>query len=139
MFKLITAALFTLVLSISSVHAGGPSKAIFAGKYDGIAQLENVKGDSIFYSPVRFKITKKGVITGTAYHEDSDKVLKVKGKIGKVTSLFNIQFTGKASGTFSDGTKWTAEIEAQKGVSSKIVRGKARKGVYSGPLSLTNA
>ncbi|RYD49086.1 MAG: hypothetical protein EOP85_02310, partial [Verrucomicrobiaceae bacterium] len=76
MFKLITAALFTLVLSISSVHAG-PSKKIFAGKYDGITKIENVTGKSVFYSPVRMKIDKKGTITGTAYRTDTKKLLKV--------------------------------------------------------------
>lgn len=137
MFKLITAALFTLVLSISSVHAS-PSKKIFAGNYDGIAKLENVTGDYIFFSPVRFKISKLGVITGTAYNDDTGKLLKVKGKINKVKSLFGIRFIGKASGTFSNGTKWTADVEAQKGQSGKIISGKAKRGAYSGTLSLTN-
>lgn len=137
MFKLITAALFTLILSITSVHAG-PSKKIFAGKYDGITSLENVKGDTIFYSPVRMKITKTGVITGTAYRDATGKVYKVKGKINKVKVLFGIRYLGKASGTFSDGTKWTAEVEANKGVSAKIIRGKGKKGSFTGSVSLTN-
>lgn len=137
MFKLITAALFTLVLSVTSVHAG-PSKKIFAGKYDGITDLENVKGDTIFYSPVRMNISKTGVITGTAYRDATGKVYKVKGKIGKIKSLFGIRFIGKASGTFSDGTRWTAEVEANKGVSAKIIKGKAKKGAFTGSVSLTN-
>ncbi|RYD34517.1 MAG: hypothetical protein EOP87_09035, partial [Verrucomicrobiaceae bacterium] len=79
MFKLITAALFTLVLSVSSVHAGTSPK-VFAGKYDGITSMENVTGKSIFYSPVRMKIDTKGVITGTAYRDATGKVYTVKGK-----------------------------------------------------------
>lgn len=139
MFKLITAALFSLVLSITSVHAG-PSKKIFAGNYDGITELENVKGDRIFYSPVRMKITQKGVITGTAYRDATGKIYKITGKIGKVKSLFGIRFIGKATGSFSDGTKWSAEVEANKGVSAKIISGKAkaRRGAYTGSVSLTN-
>lgn len=137
MFKLITAALFTLVLSISSVHAG-PSKKIFAGKYDGYTLMEDVKGARIYYSPVRLKITKTGVITGTAYNDDTDTLVKVKGKITKVKVLFGIRYLGTATGTFADGTKWKAEIEANKGISGKIFDGKAWKGPYSGEISLTN-
>ena len=137
MFKSLAAALFALVLTVVPALAE-PSKKIFAGSYDGIAEITNKIGDSVFYSPVRFKISKQGVITGTAYRDDTDKLLTVNGSIGKVTSLFNISFTGKASGTFSDGTKWTAEVEAQKGATAKGIRGKARKGAYSGTLSLTN-
>jgi hypothetical protein len=137
MFKSITVALLAIVLTAVPALAG-PSKKIFAGNYDGIAEITNNIGDTIFYSPVRFKINKQGVITGTAYHDATDKLLTVKGSIGKVTSLFNISFTGKASGTFSDGTKWTAEVEAQKGITAKAIRGNARRGAYSGSLSLTN-
>lgn len=137
MQKFLTTALFALALAVLPAHAG-PSKKIFAGKYDGIAQLENAVGDRIFYSPVRMKINKSGNITGTAYHGDSAKLLKVKGSINNVKSLFGIRFIGKASGTFSDGTKWTAEVEAQKGVSAKGIRGTARRSGYSGQLSLTN-
>ncbi len=136
MFKFITAALFALVLTILPAHAG--SKKIFRGKFDGIASLENVVGDRIFYSPVRFSISKTGKITGTAYNDQTQQLLKVSGTIKKVKSLFGIRFIGNASGTFSDGTKWTAEVEANKGVSAKIISGKARKGAYSGTLSLTN-
>lgn len=135
--KFITAILFALVVSILPAAAASP-KAIFAGKYDGITLMENVVGDRIFYSPVRFKISKSGVITGTAYNDDTAKLLTVKGSIGKVTSLFGVRFIGKASGTFSDGTKWTVEIEAQKGASGRVISGKARKGAYSGSVSLTD-
>ena len=135
MFKLITAALFALVLTILPAHA---SKRMFKGNYDGIAQLENVVGDRIFYSPVRFNVNKTGKITGTAYNDATQKLLKVSGKIKKVKSLFGIRFIAQASGTFSDGTKWTAEVEANKGVTAKIISGKARKGKYSGSVSLTN-
>jgi len=137
MIKLITASLFALVVSVSSVEAA-PSKKIFKGNYDGIAVLENVTGDRIFYSTVRFKIDTNGKITGTAYRDSTAKVYTVKGSITKVKVLFGIRFLGKASGTFSDGAKWTAEVEANKGVSAKIIKGKARKGAYSGDLSLTN-
>lgn len=137
MIKLITASLFALVVSVSSVEAA-PSKKIFKGNYDGIAVLENVTGDRIFYSTVRFKIDTNGKITGTAYRDSTAKVYTVKGSITKVKVLFGIRFLGKASGTFSDGAKWNAEVEANKGVSAKIIKGKARKGAYSGDLSLTN-
>jgi len=137
MIKLITASLFALVLSVNAAEAA-PSKKIFKGNYDGIANLQNVTGDRIFYSTVRFKIDANGKITGTAYRDSTAKVYKVTGSINKVKDLFGIRFLGKAAGTFSDGTKWNAEVEANKGVSAKIIRGKARKGAYSGDLSLTN-
>lgn len=59
------------------------------------------------------------------------------GKINKVKSQFNILYTGKAAGKFSDGTKWTAEITAQKGQSAKGIKGKAKKGRFEGNLILT--
>ncbi len=137
MIRYLTTAILALVISVTAVRADS-TKAIFRGKYDGIADLQNVVGDRQFYSPVRFNISKTGVITGTAYFSDTKKLYKVKGSIGKVTSMFGIRFIGKASGTFSDGTKWTANVEAQKGVAGKIVQGKARKGKYSGSLTLTD-
>ena len=137
MIKILTAALFALIVAIAPAQAG-PSKKIFAGNYDGIAQGENIVGDRIFYSPVRMNISKSGKITGTAYFDDTQQLLKVTGSIKKVKSLFGISFTGKASGKFSDGTKWTAEVEAQKGVSGKIIRGTVRRDGYSGALSLTD-
>jgi hypothetical protein len=137
MIKIITATLFALIVAIIPAQAG-PSKRIFAGNYDGIAQLENIVGDRIFYSPVRMKISRTGRITGTAYNDDTQQILKVTGSITKVKSLFGISFIGKASGTFSDGTIWKADVEAQKNVSAKIIRGKVRRNGYSGSLSLTN-
>ena len=137
MQKFLTIFLFAFTIAVVPAHAG-TSKKIFAGNYDGIAQLENAVGDRIFYSPVRMKINKTGNITGTAYHGDTAKLLKVNGSINKVKSLFGISFIGKASGTFSDGTKWTAEVEAQKGASAKGIRGTVRRSGYSGQLSLTN-
>ena len=136
MIKIITVALFSLVIAAIPAQAG-PSKKIFAGNYDGIASLENIVGDRIFYSPVRMKISKTGKITGTAYNGDTQQILKVTGSITKVKSLFGIRFTGKASGKFSDGTKWKAEVEAQKGFSGKIIDGSVRRDGYSGSLSLT--
>lgn len=137
MIKIFTAALFALVVAVLPAQAG-PSKKIFSGNYDGIAQLENIVGDRIFYSPVRMKIGKTGKITGTAYNDDTQQVLKVTGSITKVKSLFGIRFIGKAAGKFSDGTKWSAEVEAQKGATGKIISGKVRRKGYSGSLSLTN-
>jgi hypothetical protein len=137
MFKLVTAALFALVVSITSVQAG-PSKRIFKGNYDGYTLMEDLKGDRIYYSPVRLKITPAGKITGTAYNDDTDKLIRVNGKITKVKVLFGIRYIGTATGTFADGTKWKAEIEANKGVSGKIFDGKAWKGRYSGDIELTN-
>ncbi|MES2661467.1 MAG: hypothetical protein V4689_22805 [Verrucomicrobiota bacterium] len=137
MFKLITAAVFALVISITSVQAG-PSKRIFKGDYDGYTLMEDLKGNRIYYSPVRLKISKAGVISGTAYNDATDKLIKVSGSITKVKVLFGIRYLGTASGTFADGTKWKAEIEANKGVSGKIFNGKATKGRYSGEIKLTN-
>ncbi|MES2474292.1 MAG: hypothetical protein V4640_00835 [Verrucomicrobiota bacterium] len=137
MFKLITAALFALVISITSVQAG-PSKKIFKGNYDGYTLMEDATGNRIYYSPVRLKISPDGKITGTAFNDDVDKLIKVKGKITKVKVLFGIRYLGTASGTFADGTKWKAEIEANKGISGKIFDGKARKGSYRGEIALTN-
>lgn len=140
MFQLVTTSLFALFISFLSVSTAvaAPSKGIFRGDYDGITNLENVVGDRIFYSPVRFKITKAGKISGTAFNTKTQKLLKVSGKINSVNSLFGVRFIGKASGRFSDGTTWTAEIEANRDVSGKIISGKARKGAYTGTLSLTN-
>ncbi|MES2438830.1 MAG: hypothetical protein V4584_07180 [Verrucomicrobiota bacterium] len=137
MFKFITAALFALVISVTSVEAA-PSKKIFKGNYDGYTLMEDAKGARIYYSPVRLKITPAGKITGTAYNDDTDTLVKVTGKITKVKVLFGIRYLGTATGTFADGTKWKAQIEAQKGIPGKIFDGKARKGIYSGDIELTN-
>lgn len=137
MFQSVTTVLVASAFLASPALAANPKK-IFAGNYDGIAELENKLGDTRFYSPVRFKITRDGSITGTAKSYQTGKLVTVKGSIGKVTDMFGIRFLGKASGTFSDGTKWNAEVEAMKGVSAKAIRGKARRDGYSGTLSLTN-
>jgi hypothetical protein len=137
MFQSVTTVLVASAILASPALAGNPKK-IFAGNYDGIAELENKLGDTRFYSPVRFKITKDGAITGTAKSYQTGKLLTVKGSIGKVNDQFGVRFIGKASGTFSDGTTWNAEVEAMKGVSAKGIRGKARRDGYSGTLSLTN-
>ncbi len=131
------AAILALFLTLSVAQADN-SKKIFRSNYDGIADLENVIGDSIFYSPVRFKISKTGKITGTAYNTTTMELVRVTGSIGKVKKSFGILFVGKASGKFSDGTRWKAEVQAQKGVRGKIIQGKARKGKFSGSLSLTD-
>ena len=135
MFKLITTSLFALAISVSSVSAA-TSKKIFKGNYEGYASLKNVTGVSIYYSPVRFKITGTGVITGTAYLTDTKQLVKVTGSIGKVTVTSGISYIGKATGKFADGTKWNVEIQAVKGYSAKVITGNARKGSYSGPLQL---
>jgi hypothetical protein len=93
MFKLITASLFALFISAATVEAG-PSKKIFKGSYDGVVLLENAVGDNIVYSPVRFKISIAGVVTGTAYNSVTEKILKVNGSIGKVTVKSGIEYTG---------------------------------------------
>ena len=137
MFKLITAALFALVVTVLPAHAA-PSKKIFAGAYDGYTLLENAKGERLYYSPVRLKISQSGVITGTAFNDATDKLIKVNGSITKVEVLFGIRYLGTASGTFADGTKWKAELEANKGVSGKIFDGKASNGKFTGRIALTN-
>jgi hypothetical protein len=137
MFKLITAALFALVISQLPAQAGN-SKKIFKGNYDGYTLMEDVKGQRIYYSPVRLKITKTGSITGTAYNDATDELIKVNGRITKVKVLFGIRYLGTATGSFADGTKWKAQIEANRGVLGKIFDGKASKGAYSGNIALTN-
>ncbi len=137
MFKLVTAALFALVISVTSVQAG-PSKRIFKGNYDGILQLENVVGDSLFYSPVRFNISATGKVTGTAFSDKTQTLLTVKGQISRVTVQFGVLYKGKMTGTLSDGTKWNATVEAYSGVDAKLIKGKGKKGVYTGSLTLTN-
>ena len=138
MFKLASFALFALVSSLPLAQAAAPSKAVFKGNYDGIARLETVTGESFSYSPLRFKISKVGVITGTAYNSKSMVLSKVTGKINKVTVKYGISFVGKAFGKFSDGTKWTAEVSAQRGQTGKTISGNARQGAYSGRIIMTN-
>jgi hypothetical protein len=137
MFKIITAALFAFAISLMPAEAG-KSKKIFKGNYDGYTLLQDAKGQRIYYSPVLLKISKTGSITGTAYHDATDQLIKVKGKITKVKVLFGIRYLGTASGSFADGTKWKAQIEANKGVPGKIFDGKAFKGVFRGNIALTN-
>lgn len=138
MFKLASFALFALVSSLPLGQAAAPSKAIFAGNYDGICQIETVTGDSIFYSPLRFKISKTGLITGTAYNDKTKILSKVTGKINKVTVQYGMSYIGKASGKLSDGTKWAGNVNAVKGIADKYISGKASQGAYSGSISLTN-
>ena len=138
MFKLASFALFALVSSLPLAQAAAPSKAIFKGNYDGYCKLETVTGDSIYYSPLRFKISKVGLITGTAYNYDTKILHKVTGKINKVTVQFGRTYVGKASGKFADGTKWTADVNATKGLPYKFVNGKGRQGAFTGGLSMTN-
>jgi hypothetical protein len=135
MIKLASLALFALVCSVPVAQAA-PSKAIFKGSYDGIASLETVTGQDLFYSPLRLNISKTGLITGTAFREEV--LYKVTGKIGKVTVQYGRSYVGKASGTFSDGTKWTANVNAAKGLTAyNTILGKGTQGAYSGRLSLT--
>ena len=51
------------------------------------------------------KINKAATITGTAHNQKSGVISSVKGAIGKVTVQFGNGYTGKAIGSFSDGTK----------------------------------
>lgn len=137
MFKIINVALFAIAFTLIPAQAG-PSKKIFKGNYDGYTLLEDARGQRIYYSPVRLKISKTGGITGTAYNDATDQLIKVKGSVTKVKVLFGIRYLGTASGTFADGTKWKAQIEANKGVPGKIIDGKAFKGEFRGNIALTN-
>lgn len=138
MFKHASFALFALVSSVPLVQAAAPAKAILAGNYNGIASLETVTGDSLFYSPLRFKISKTGMITGTAYNDTTKVLSKVTGSVKKVSVSYGNYYIGKAVGKFSNGTTWTAEITAMKGQSGKTLSGKARQGAYSGSITMTN-
>lgn len=138
MLKLTSLAVLAFLCSGPMTFAASPSKTVFKGEYNGIATLETVTGDSIFYSPLRFKISKTGSITGTAYNDTSKVLSKVTGTINKVTVRYGSLYVGKAAGKFSNGTKWTAEITALKGQTGKTISGKARQGAYSGSISMTN-
>ncbi len=137
MSKIIAAALLAFITCLIPAQAG-TSKKIFKGNYDGYTLMEDAKGQRIYYSPVRLKISKTGSITGTAYNDVTDQLIKVKGDVTKVKVQFGIRYLGTASGTFADGTKWKAQIEANKGVADKIFDGKAFKGAFSGNITLTN-
>jgi hypothetical protein len=137
MFKLITASLFALVVSVATVEAG-PSKKIFQGSYTGALLLQNSGGDSIVYSPLKFKISGTGVVTGTAFNSSTQKTVKVNGAIGNVTVISGLDYRGKVSGTFSDGTRWNAVVSTLKGLPYKSILGKATKGSYSGQIALNN-
>jgi hypothetical protein len=138
MFKLASLALFALVSSVPLAQAAAPSKAVFKGNYDGICELETVTGQSIFYSPLRFKISKTGVITGTAYNDRTKVLGNVTGKINKVTVQYKTLYVGKASGKFADGTTWTAKVNATKGITEKYITGNAKQGAYTGTVTLTS-
>ena len=138
MFKLASLALLALVCSVPLAAAASPSKTVFKGQYNGVATLETVTGESIFYSPLRFNISKTGSITGTAYNDTTKVLSKVTGTVNKVTVRYGNLYIGRAAGKFSNGTKWTAEITALKGQTGKTISGKARQGAYSGSISMTN-
>jgi hypothetical protein len=138
MFKLASLALFALASSLPMAHAAAPSKAIFKGNYDGVCKLEAVAGKSIVYSPLRFKISKTGLITGTASNDKSKVLSQVTGKIDKVTVQNKTLYSGKASGKFSDGTSWTAQVNADKGSSAKYISVKCKQGAYTGSARLVN-
>jgi hypothetical protein len=134
MFKL---AALALVYLAPFATAASPYKAVFAGNYGGAATLETVTGEELEYNPLRLKISKLGLITGTAYDEGTENLHKITGKINKVTVQYGL-FIGKASGKFADGTTWTAEVNARKGSSIKLISGNARQGAFTGTITLTN-
>ncbi len=98
MIKYLTATAFCLHLSLAA--AAGQGKKIFAGIYLGNSSIENPLGARIYYGPIRFKIDRKGTVTGTAFNESTDKLLSISGKISQVNVQSGLYFTGKVAGTF---------------------------------------
>lgn len=135
MNQFLSATVLCLLLSLTGASA--QSKKIFAGIYLGNSAIENPVGDRIYYGPIRFKIDRKGIITGTALR--TGKLLTISGKIGQVNVQSGIYFTGKAAGRFSDGTKWKADVTALKGTSSNALSGSCSKGTYRGSIQATKS
>jgi hypothetical protein len=149
MIKYITSALLAITLSAAPALAQGSKTKIFKGSYnDGAGQLTNAIGDSIFYTPIKLNVSKTGKVTGTAAFDivgDEDalgndippRLVNVTGKIKKVKTVGGQLFQGKASGSFSDGTKWKGTFTALKGQSVKSVTASATNGAYSGTFVAT--
>lgn len=135
MTQFLTATAFCFLLSLTGATA--QSKRIFAGIYLGNSAIENPVGDRIYYGPIRFKIDNKGIITGTAFNDRTDKLLTISGKIDQVKVQSGIYFTGKSAGRFSDGTKWKVEVTALKGAASNALSGSCSKGTYRGSIQAT--
>ena len=95
-----------------------PSRAISKDIYQGTHTIRT-SIDGTYYEKVISKINKAGTITGTAHDQKSGVISSVKGAIGKVTVQFGYGYTGKAIGTFSDGTRWSASEVANKGYPDK--------------------
>jgi hypothetical protein len=136
MFKSITNTLFTYGILMIQAQAAAPSKAIFKDLYQGTCTIQTPI-DGTYYDKVIFKINKTGNITGTAHNQKSGALSSVKGTIGKVTVQFGNGYTGKAIGSFSDGTKWTASVVATKGFPDKGINGTAKNGAATGIINLT--
>ncbi len=147
MIKNLLTAFFAFTLLAAPAMAQGSKTKAFKGNYDGASQLQNPIGDSIFYTPIKLKVDKKGNVSGTAAKDiigDEDALgndiptvlLTVTGKIKKVKTS-NGGTQGKASGTFSDGTKWTGTFMAFKGVSAKTFSANGTNGSFSGIVVAT--
>ena len=113
-----------------------PSKAIFKDFYQGTCRIQT-SIDGTYYDKVVLKINKAGTITGTAHNQKSGVISSVKGAIGKVTVQFGNGYTSKAIGSFSDGTKWSASVVANKGHPDKGINGTAKKGAATGIINHT--
>ena len=129
----ISAIALIFLVAPAAQAAGG--KAVFAGKYTGNGSIQNATGKTVYFIPIRFTVRKDGTVTGTAYRTAPAKLLKVKGKISKYRSQAGI-YTGIASGRFSDGTTWKAEITAAPGTFTKMISGSCRKKTFRGQFGL---
>ena len=136
MFRITTSILLPLVISTVTAQAAAPSKAIFKDLYQGTCTIQT-SIDGTYYDKVIFKINRTGTITGTAHNQKSGVLSTVKGSIGKVTVQYGSSYTGKAAGSFSDGTKWTASVVAAKGYPDKGINGTAKNGAATGIINLT--
>ena len=136
MLKITTTTLSIFAVSIISSQAASPSKVIFRDVYNGTCTIQT-SIDGTYYDKVILKINKTGKITGSAHNQKSGELSAVKGVIGKVTIQYGSGYTGKATGSFSDGTKWVASIVATKGYPDKGINGTATNGAASGIINLT--
>ena len=137
MYKYVSAAL-AILLATCSVTIAKPSPKVFQGAYQGIATLQNITGSYLFYTPIRIRVAKNGKITGTAYQTTTQQILQVRGKIRNVSVRYKTLFSGKATGTFSDGASWKAVFSASTYSSDKSGSGTCAFGDYLGDFVVTH-
>ncbi len=136
--KTLTVIAFFFLTLAGEASAGSKTK-IFAGIYQGNASLESSTGDSRFYSPVRVRVSNSGKIVGTAYFSDSATLYRVKGQIRRVKVTGSLLYQAKATGNFSDGTRWVVTFTGSPAVDTRSASGTAKLGDYRGSLLLPSS